>query len=230
MLPCVRFAMLELLDALGATNCAACDGRPVVGGSFRASDALASRLCDACRAEVPSAVAPVAPPAYVTVAWTLAPYAGPLGALVRLTKYGGNEAVLGDIARAVAAGAAAAGLGTYEAVVPVPTTTWRRLVRGFNTADRLASAVACAVDAPVNDALVRQHGAAQAGIARRARTDNVRGAYRAARSLSGHVLLVDDVLTTGATASACAAELLGAGASRVDVLVAASSATRLAQS
>jgi predicted amidophosphoribosyltransferase len=222
--------MLDLLDALGAAGCAACDRHAVAGGA----DPLAARLCEACRAEVPSTVAPVAAPACVTVAWSLAPYAGPLGALLRVTKYGGNDAVLGAVARAVAHGAAAAGLGGYDAVVPVPTTLWRRLVRGFNTADRIGFAVSGAVDAPLVDALVRRGGAAQAGRARRERAHNVRATYRAAPSgiagPLGHVLLVDDVLTTGATASACAAELLGAGATRVDLLVAASSATRIAQS
>lgn len=75
------------------------------------------------------------------------------------------------------------------------------------------------------DALVRTRPTpSQAGLARRARRRNVTGAFRVRKGREGriagaHVLLVDDVLTTGATLSACTRALKRAGARQVDVLV-----------
>jgi ComF family protein len=111
-----------------------------------------------------------------------------------------------------------------DLVVPVPLSHARFRARGHNQADDLARVVAGALDLPRGPrALARARDTRpQSGLARGMRRRNPRGAFRARRALvEGRcVLLVDDVVTTGATASACARALRRAGAARV-VLAAA---------
>lgn len=111
-----------------------------------------------------------------------------------------------------------------DLVVPVPLSRARFRERGHNQADDLARIVASALDLDrCPKALVKARDTRpQSGLARGLRRRNPRGAFRARRSrVEGRcVLLIDDVVTTGATASACARALKRAGAARV-VLAAA---------
>lgn len=104
-----------------------------------------------------------------------------------------------------------------EAVVPVPLHRARRRERGFNQSELLARAVGRALDRPVRDLLVRTRNTkSQTTIDGRHRQENVAGAFRVHGGASpGVVLLIDDVLTTGATLRACADALVHAGAARV---------------
>ena len=113
-------------------------------------------------------------------------------------------------------------------LVPVPVHRWRLLRRGYNQAALLAAHIARRGGFEhVPDALVRQRATASlARFSREARRVEVDHAMtvRATRrnQIAGrHVVLVDDLLTTGATATACVAALQQAGAARVDLLVAA---------
>lgn len=109
-------------------------------------------------------------------------------------------------------------------VVPVPLHPERERERGFNQAALLARAVASAAGLPCDESsLVRTLHAERhrAGMDARARRETVERAFRVARPrlVRGEtVLLIDDVLTTGATASACASALNAAGARAVYVL------------
>jgi ComF family protein len=109
------------------------------------------------------------------------------------------------------------------AVVPVPLHWRRRWTRGYNQAAALARGLASGLQIPLCERWLRRVRVTpfQAG-GRDARRDNVRGAFRAASDsrLRGQtVLLVDDVLTTGSTASVAARALRSAGAARVVVAV-----------
>lgn len=112
-----------------------------------------------------------------------------------------------------------------DAIVPVPLS-WRRFVRRrYNQAALLADALSKKTGLPVlPDALSRKrHTPPQTGLSRSEREKNVRGAFQInpkyKKSIEGKsILLVDDVMTTGATLSACARTLLKAGAKEVNVL------------
>jgi len=116
-------------------------------------------------------------------------------------------------------------LADADVVAPVPLHRWRLLGRRYNQAALLARAVARhAGIEPVPDLLSRLRATPSQGArGRAARERNVRGAFavraRHRRMLAGQrVLLIDDVLTTGATLEACSRALSQAGAAAVDVL------------
>jgi len=116
-------------------------------------------------------------------------------------------------------------LADADAIVPVPLH-WRRLwARRFNQSALLAQAMAKDCGKPVlYDTLKRVKATAQqVGLTRAQRAENIQGAFRVpdagkAAIAGRRLILVDDVLTTGATAEGCARVLLRAGAANVDVL------------
>ena len=106
--------------------------------------------------------------------------------------------------------------------MPVPLHPLKQREREFNQAERLARRLATATGIPVNASLLqrRQATRAQALLTRMDRAQNVRRAFAMLRpeDLSGkRIIVLDDVLTTGATTNACAAVLRRAGAERVVV-------------
>ncbi|CAN5654698.1 hypothetical protein BH09MYX1_BH09MYX1_57090 [soil metagenome] len=108
-------------------------------------------------------------------------------------------------------------------IVPVPLHRRRLADRGFNQAALLAAPLARDWQLPLDvNALERiRDTGRQAELERIARLENMDAAFRATRTLSGHhVLLVDDVCTTGATLRACAAELEVAGATVCSLVLA----------
>ena len=116
-------------------------------------------------------------------------------------------------------------LAEADVLVPVPLSRWRLLSRRFNQAQILAAETGKRAAKPVRPfALIRTRSTPhQIGLSRRQRQRNVAGAFRVPERelplVSGKaIVLIDDVITSGATASAAAATLKGAGARRVDVL------------
>lgn len=110
-------------------------------------------------------------------------------------------------------------------IVPVPLARWRLWARGYNQALLIARSLAAGSQVPVRPDLLHRvrETARSGGLSRKDRARNVKGAFRVpARhraSVKGRtVLLVDDVYTSGATANACAAALLKAGAREVRLL------------
>jgi ComF family protein len=112
-----------------------------------------------------------------------------------------------------------------EIVVPVPLSRWRLLQRRFNQASILGSEVARLTDLAFEPTVLRRTRAtpSQVGLTRRQRQENVTGAFtvthRDRTKIAGrNILIIDDVITTGATVGVCAEVLKRAGARNVDVL------------
>jgi ComF family protein len=143
-------------------------------------------------------------------------YEGPARALVAAWKERGLRTLVGDLADLVHAAVAEPG---GDVLVPVPGDPDRSLWRGHNTAEALARALAREWELPVTPLLRRARTVPrQRGLSRAARRANVRESFEAHGRAPARVVLVDDVYTTGATASAAASELRRAGARRVDVV------------
>jgi competence protein ComFC len=112
--------------------------------------------------------------------------------------------------------------GSWDLIVPVPLHPLKLRQRQFNQAERLARCLGRALALPVNARAVRrvQFTETQTRLSRPERAANVSGAFapRPGKELHGErVILVDDVMTTGATTSACARALREAGAAEVCV-------------
>jgi ComF family protein len=146
-------------------------------------------------------------------------------ALVHALKYGDRI----DLAPTMGRWMARAGSGLLEdadAMIPVPLH-WRRLwARRFNQSALLAQAISRETGVAVADTALRRVKATaqQVGLTQSERAQNVQGAFRVppdrkAEVAGRRIVLVDDVLTSGATSDACARALLRAGARNVDLVV-----------
>ena len=153
-------------------------------------------------------------------AYSFGAYQDTLRELIHLFKYTRIRTLAGPLGEMMAS--ALPREQSFDAVVPVPLHWRRRLERGFNQSELLARAVAPRYGLRVTDAARRRRPTtAQAGLSNARRRANVAGAFtvKRAHAIAGRrVLLVDDVMTTGATAAACAAALRQAGASYVALL------------
>jgi competence protein ComFC len=139
---------------------------------------------------------------------------------LRAAKYHRRREVMvrlaSDLARALAPALKDGGI---TAIVPVPTPWRRRVTRGFSAPHLLADALSRELGVPIADVLSAQDGARQAGLDKPSRRAAVLGRYQGRGKLKGRVLLVDDVVTTGATAEACAERLRALGATEVALAV-----------
>jgi predicted amidophosphoribosyltransferase len=189
---------VRLVSLFAPPLCVACR-LPVSGGPV---------LCPGCRRALERL--PGAPVALRGLSvWAPLAYEGPARAVVRRLKFGGATALASHMAAAIVANAPP-GLLEHP-LVPVPSPRARRRRRGFCHAALLAQAVARRTGLPVEPLLERAgDGRRQVG---RARSQRVRTPPRfaAVRWAPGPVVLVDDVVTTGATLGACAQALGEAG-------------------
>jgi competence protein ComFC len=199
-----------LLEALAPMRCAAC------------STVAAAALCDACERTACDLPPPAPRQAGRGLACAAFEFSGPVREALHRGKYGGDRAALRRLA--------ALGLprllpqlsGTPHAAIAVPLAARRQSRRGYNQAELIARELARPAGVAVLPGLrrVRETGV-QANRDEPERRRNVAGAFAwHGAALDGTRLwLVDDVLTTGATAGAAAAALRAAGAARVDIVV-----------
>jgi ComF family protein len=154
-------------------------------------------------------------------AYCFGSYEGVLRELIHLYKYGRVKTLARPLGALLAA--ALPREECFDAVTPVPLHWRRQWQRGFNQSELLARTIARRCGVPVIHALKRvRPTVAQAGLSNTGRRRNVAAAFRPRRAVEGkRILLIDDVMTTGSTAAACALALKRAGASKVALLTVA---------
>ncbi len=160
-------------------------------------------------------------------AYCFGSYDGRLREWIHLYKYGRIRTMAKPLAELLAR--ALPRSEPFDALVPVPLHWRRRWQRGFNQSDLLARGLGRKWGIPVIRALRRlRYTVTQTALSHSARRKNVAAVFAPRRNLnSQRILLIDDVLTTGSTASACAAALHRAGADRVVLLTVARADRRL---
>lgn len=151
-----------------------------------------------------------------------AAFTGPVRAAVHALKYGGERRLVEPLAELMAERWRRTSRGG-DLLVPVPVHAARRRERGFDQAEELARVVGRILNLEVATCLARQHRTtAQHSLGRTERARNVGHAFavapRAAPVSGRWIVLVDDVMTTGATLSGCAAVLREGGARGVSAL------------
>jgi len=209
---CVRCDLPFPADP-GGMECAGEDG---TAGPARAE------VCAACRTD---------PPPF-SMLRAAAPYTGRMRRILKVFKFHDQPGLAGPLAMLMARRWQADAFHSWtgvDVVVCVPQRLWKRRARGYNPASLLAARFARAMGLPCRASMLQKtrwtpDQARIHTIPRRAA--NVAGAFtvpprRTHRLLGRRVLLVDDVVTTGATASACSRALIEAGALEVVVLAAA---------
>lgn len=117
-----------------------------------------------------------------------------------------------------------------DALVPIPLHPLKKIERSYNQAEKIAEGISQLLGRPVRPTLLtrERYMVSQTGLSASERQRNAKGAFRATDSVTGkHLLLVDDVLTTGATMVAAAEALHQAGAAKVSIVTVAVAAKEL---
>ena len=218
----IRRAAALTLDAAFPATCPGCgrEGPPICASCLPALDA---------RLDEPSGV-PLGMPADIPapllqLEWC-APFTGVVRHALHALKYQGERRLATPLGRAVARRWARAGVDG-DLVVAVPVHVTRARQRGYDQAGLIAEVAAHDLGLPHRPVLDRRRATiAQFDLDREQRSTNVLGAFGLRRGvttpLRGRwVVLIDDVMTTGATLSACAAVLMDAGAVAVSAITVA---------
>jgi ComF family protein len=232
----LRTALAACADLIVPPCCLVCRTRVeahhlLCAACWRGVSFIRPPLCDVLGIPLPfdtggrtvSAAAVAHPPAYDR-ARAVAHYSGAMRTLVHQLKYADRHDARTLLARWLA-DAGRELLPGADVIVPVPLSRLRLLRRQFNQAAVLAQELSRQTGIPTDPLVLARTRStrSQVGMTRDQRRRNVAGAFAvpAARraALAGrHVVLLDDVVTTGATVDACARTLRRAGAARVDVL------------
>lgn len=204
--------MLEILDLLSPPSCVLCRQTTAKKG-----------LCEHCTESLPCRLwSPSITTTHLDEVLCLGDYTLTPGRLVRLAKYGCREDVAQIIAKALA-DACCSEEQKCDVVIPVPQSWQKNLSRGFSPVEIMARTVAKKLRKPLSKSLRRSRGKRLANVPSHRRRAIAASQFSARKTHPrDRILLVDDVFTTGATASTCAEILKAGGAQKVTLVTAAS--------
>ncbi len=235
--PSLGLLLAPLADLLLPPVCIVCRARVgghglICGECFAKIDFITQPLCDRLGVPLPygmgegkqlSAAAIAKPPVYDR-ARAVARYSSTMREMIQSFKYHDRHEGVPLFGRWLF-NAGRDLLSDADLIVPVPLYSWRLWSRRFNQSALLAHAVGRIAGLPVECMALQRvrRTISQVGLSPEQRRRNVAGAFRVAKekrsAVKGkNVVVIDDVITTGATAEACARALRRAGAARIDVL------------
>ena len=175
-------------------------------------------ICNRCRMELPVFTEELDPGPYCSGAVAALRYEDRVRDSLLRFKFQGMEQYAGCYGKLLAAACAQLPLENIDAVTWVPVSRRRRRSRGYDQAQLLAKELAAELGKPMISTLTKiRHNQTQSSLeTAEARRANVLGVYQAGTTAAGRtLLLVDDIVTTGATSSEAARTLLTAGATAV---------------
>ena len=167
---------------------------------------------------------------YISGAVSLCAYHGTIRDLIRASKYHSNQRALRELgilcAESISSEIVGNMLSRTDVITPVPLFAKKERKRGFNQSEAFFRPLSKAAGIPIERLLLRtRETPPQYGLSARQRRVNLRGAFAVSGHVKGrHVLLVDDIFTTGSTALSCAEPLIDAGAAAASILVLSSDA------
>lgn len=210
------------------------------GLSFKPqSTGLRAQICPGCREDLPAinygcfgCGLPLSPerafcdaclkhPPKLDSVWARFVYRFPLGALLHRIKKSGDASALHFLTSEMADHAPIDTLTANSRLVPVPMHPWDRLQRGFNQTDLIAAQLAKILGVTWESELLHKVARTrhQAELHKQQRLHNLEQAFTLSGSPPEHVVLIDDVMTTGATLERCAEALYRGGCQQVDAWV-----------
>ncbi|MBI5100560.1 MAG: ComF family protein [Nitrospirae bacterium] len=218
-----------LINAVYPSSCPSCEGpsdsfvyAPFCTGCWSGLRKYSGAACRLCATPFTSGYSGLCggciedPPAYSGAAY-FGLYEGVLAAAIHAFKFQGTRRLGRPLGRLMAG----ADLNDIDAVIAVPLSVRGIRDRGFNQSLLLAKAVSdeAGITLLLDGLYKASETPPQLGLSKEKRKQNLKGAFKSSSVVSGlRLLLVDDVMTTGATVAECARELIGAGAEEVRVL------------
>ena len=233
----------SLLNFIFPPFCASCHQKILQPGSGLICDSCWDSLerwdaqsCQRCGALLPEQSGPALPllcskcriPDWACAdIRAIGPFKAPLADAIHLLKYSDRRSIVNKISLYM--GQSLAGAGQYQSadlILAVPLHPARKRERGYNQAQLLAQALGKLLNKPCPENIIARarHTQTQTKLNKQQRLENVKDIFFVKKSelVKGKsVILIDDVLTTGATIGSCAGKLLEAGASKVLALTAA---------
>ncbi len=220
------FGLLKgILEVLYPTICYVCKNPatdPICNSCLETMPRLRGPICPTCGSPVPKQTLLACSDCRVrdfrfSIARSAVLYQGTAKEAVHQLKYR-NGKRLAPFPADLMVGALPIDVLAADAVAYVPMSRRRESSRGFNQAKLLAEAIGKSLGLPVSSVLVRnKETVEQTKLPMSGRLSNVRGVFGVKKKVAGSFLLLDDVFTTGSTASECSAALLRGGAGEVKV-------------
>jgi ComF family protein len=210
---------MSYLDFIAPRSCAFCGARSV---------GEENSICCACLQDLPWNESPITfPAATFDRIVTMMDYSFPIDFAIKALKFD-RKLFYGAALAEVLCQSSEYLPSDIDAVLPVPLHWSRKLRRGFNQAEEIAKPVAKMLAVPVSRPAQRHKATPyQSGLDARERAQNLRHAFTTSTKVRyQQLLIINDVVTTGATIGALARTLLKAGAGKVSVLAVARAAAR----
>jgi len=202
------------ISILLPSDCIACGERPAT---------YPLPICRGCKDLILSGdPPPVRSLEHLNKIWSCRPYEGPVRECIKKFKYCGKQQLLPvfeDMIRKYFDGSRTLP-APVDLVIPVPIHPNRRFSRGYNQSELISGVISERLSSPVSFSILvkTKNTAPQIGLSGKSRINNLKNSFTVTERLrltGRSVMLVDDIVTTGATLNACAAELLRAGAREV---------------